>query len=243
MPFSRLKAADSWAFDYVTGNLRGPKRWLFQQWLVRSKNLQWHVNFWQEQLLPLNFTGQERIPEPDVWQVISQKISPKPVRTRLLEWPSAITGTLVGGLLMAALLLPLWPAPAPDYLAVLSAVQTNASSPREQTNAVWLTAKSYSVSSNSDVQRLTLEWHQAQPNNTVEIWAQSKRDGQLRSIAVLEPNANRSPIELDSARWRLITDAAHLVLSLEEPGGSAIGEPSDVILAKGPCIRLNESTL
>ena len=241
MFISRLKSADNWAFDYVTGSLKGPSRWLFQQCLAHSKNLQWHVTFWQEQLLPLSTAGPERTPTPDAWQGISQKITPKPMHTHFAWWPSAMAGTVTGSLLMVVLLLSLWPSPAPDYLAILSAEPSNTK--HIDANSLWRTAKSYSAAHNSNAQQLTLEWHQTQPDHTLEIWAQSKRDGQLRSLAVLEPNTNHTTIDLDSARWRLITDASHLIVTIEEPGGSAIGEPSQLIVAKGPCIRLSEKTL
>ena len=70
-----------------------------------------------------------------------------------------------------------------------------------------------------------------------QLWAVSKRDGQVRPLTVIE-NPEMDAILLDSVRWRLVTDADHLILTEEETGGSPVDTPSSRVLAKGVCVHL-----
>lgn len=70
-----------------------------------------------------------------------------------------------------------------------------------------------------------------------QLWAKSRRDGQIRSLLVFDQQQDGS-LTLDEARLRLIRDAEDLILTQEEPGGSPIDEPSDQLLARGACVRL-----
>jgi len=46
--------------------------------------------------------------------------------------------------------------------------------------------------------------------------------------------------QLTEAQWRLIKDSDSLIVTIEEQGGSPIGEPSDIIVSRGLCVRLQE---
>lgn len=223
MPHELLKAYNNWAFLYVTGSLRGVKRRLFEITLRMNKTLEHEVLFWQEQLIPLNSESIDEPAHPDTWQAINKRLSAQPRRNAQWLTP-AIAGASFASLLITVILLPLWQSPSPDYLAILADTNGNP----------LITAASY-----GGQQKLTLKWSTLQPEQAMQLWAKSKRDGQYRSIAVLETPTQS--IVLDKAQWRLITDAHSLLLSAEEVGGSAIDQPSDTILAKGPCIRMEDS--
>lgn len=222
MSHALLKTYNNWAFLYVTGSLRGIKRRLFELTMRMSRTLEHEVLFWQEQLIPLNSSSVEEPVNPDTWKAISKRISAQPRRRQWLT--PAIAGASFASLLITAILLPFWQSPPPDYLAILA----------DANGTPLITAASY-----GSQQKLTLQWSAQQPKEAMQLWAKSKRDGQYRSISVIE--SPTQSIELNPAQWRLITDAHSLLLSAEEDGGSAIDEPSDTILAKGPCIRMENS--
>jgi len=73
--------------------------------------------------------------------------------------------------------------------------------------------------------------------SSVQLWAQSRRDGQIRPLHVFDQN-NINQVALDETALRLVQDSEFLILTLEEEGGSSIDEPSDIVLAKGVCVRL-----
>ncbi len=215
-----INAYNHWAFLYVTGSLRGIKRRLFEFTMRINKTIQHEVLFWQEQLIPLNSDSVDEPANPETWQAINKRLRPQSQHRSHWLIP-AITGASFASVLIIAILLPLGQPTAPDYLAILA----------DSKGSPVITASSY-----GDQQQLKLQWSTTQPKQAIQLWAKSKRDGQYRSIAVLETPSQS--ITLNEAQWRLITDAHSLLLSAEEDGGSAIDEPSDNILAKGPCIRM-----
>jgi len=93
--------------------------------------------------------------------------------------------------------------------------------------------------------KLRLHWQLETTKNETkdyQLWAVSKSDGQTRSIAILE-NSNIQELQLSDANWRLITDAARLVLTLEETGGSVIDKPSEDVVASGVCVHIQPQSL
>jgi len=75
---------------------------------------------------------------------------------------------------------------------------------------------------------------------SLELWVVSKTDAQARSLGVIPVGENLIEQQLSIAQWRLIKDSQSLIVTLEEEGGSAIGEPSEIIVSQGLCIRLKE---
>ncbi|ALO36366.1 hypothetical protein CMT41_17690 [Colwellia sp. MT41] len=74
----------------------------------------------------------------------------------------------------------------------------------------------------------------------LELWVVSKTDQQARSLGIIPRNVAILAQQLTVAQWRLIKDSASLIVTIEDLGGSPIGEPSDIIVARGLCIRLKE---
>lgn len=228
---------DALAFEYVSGTLRGEERAQFTLLLSDDDALQKSVRFWEEQLVKMQ-PEDTLAPAPNVWDDISAKINtPKytvhndikaPIVTRFWQWlaPSFAAAALVLAVLIA------YPQfgeqqPNADYVAVLTddsgrALLTALTADNEK--SMWLKWETKDISAGTNAQ----------------LWAVSRRDGETRPIAVLE-STQTDKILLDEATWRLVTDAEFLMLTEEEPGGSAIDEPSDMLLAKGFCVRFSPS--
>jgi len=74
----------------------------------------------------------------------------------------------------------------------------------------------------------------------LELWVISKTDAQARSLGVIEQGKTLIEQQLTQAQWRLIKDSQSLIVTIEEVGGSPIGEPSEFIVSRGLCVRLQE---
>lgn len=226
------------AFEYVLGTLRGLEREEFQAALQRDEQLQSRVRFWENQLIAMNDENAELKPLDSTWQAIEKKINPVSETTESarplfqswlqswLPWSlSAVFSVLLVALLtFADINFDSTQHPPVDYVAVLTS----------DTGDAKLTALTESES-----KTLWLQWGEVELNKeeNLQIWALSRSDGQIRSIAVVQDTEGQQ-IQLTDAYWRLIKDAESLILTVEEEGGSAIDEPSDTVVAKGLCIRV-----
>jgi len=74
----------------------------------------------------------------------------------------------------------------------------------------------------------------------LELWVVSKTDQQARSLGVIPRDVTLLEQQLSEAQWRLIKDSDSLIVTIEDLGGSPIGEPSDIIVSRGLCVRLKE---
>ena len=227
---------DVLAFEYVTGVMRGEERVLFEKLLHTNENLAEQVRFWEEQLMQLS--GDEvRTPAPEVWQNIKARINEKSDRAASVSAKSAsslwrswlIFGMSVTPLiiLVAALFIFLpkpVTGPNADYVAVLT----------DPTGAPRLT-----VITAPKGAALWLKWSDVKiaADKNIKLWAISKSDGQTRPLGVFT-KTDAEQVELTIPNYRLIKDAESLILTEEDIGGSALDEPSDIILAKGVCVLL-----
>lgn len=214
---------DRLAFSYVTGDLSGLKRTIFERIITANSHAREKTAYWEEQLSPLNTETKPIAPSPAVWRSINDQLSKEKRPFSWFSWPvtvgafaSVMVITLILNVLAPNKTLP-W-----DYVAVMS-------SPEKQ---LYLVAKSRQ----SDL-TLELDWRAPPPSGTIELWAVSKTDGQTRSIGVL---GEHQQILLSSDNWRLIKDAHELIATLEEDGGSSTGEPSEYWIARGLCARFTK---
>jgi len=224
------------AFEYVTGTLPGEERAAFVTRLRGDSRLQREVSFWEEQLMAIQDHTQVRAPKASTWTAIQARIGRESglgrqgVRGWQWPWKYAALALSFAWVFTVAF----WaferegvPAlPNADYVAVLLA----------DDGAPMLTALT-----SSDGRQLWLKWEQTLDfqDHSLQLWAASRRDGQVRPLLVFDEQ--QSVLKLDEAGYRLIRDSAYLMLTREEYGGSAIDEPSEALLAKGVCVRLNES--
>ncbi len=221
-------------FEYALGTLRGEARAEFARELAHSETLQADVRFWEEQLMSLLNLKESRNPAADSWAAIEHRINTQrenpsvAAAPRRPFWSWAFSGVLATALVMVLMIGGPLPdtqplTPNADYVAVLTDGEGRA----------LLTALTLGRG-----QTLWLKWEDIviDPDNSVQLWAVSRRDGQVRPLAVFdEPDVVSLP--LSDALWRLIQDADYLLLTEEEAGGSPLDEPSSQLLARGVCVR------
>lgn len=220
------------AFDYVTGVLRGAGRDQFEQRLRSDTALQTEVSFWEEQLMSLSENVDALKPDPKVWAGIEARLQqqsrpaePLPSRFSWL-WPSVSAFATVMLAVCIWLLVARAPLQQPnaDYVAVLT----------DESGAPQLT-----VLTATGGAQLWLKWEAVEiaEDKNLQLWAISKRDGQIRPLGVFA-QTDIQQLPLSIAQWRLIKDSSHLILTEEDVGGSPLDEPSEMVLAKGVCVLL-----
>lgn len=235
------------AFEYVAGTLKAKERTEYEALLSTSSEQQALVKFWQEQLLAFDIRAGERPPAADTWSKISKAIGrseettlptsnltnrQNPFFASWFAWLSASMATLLlAFILVNPYINPPSDKPNTDYIAVLTdeegnAVLTALTTAKDQ--ALWLQWEPGSIYVQQTVAGLPKEI-------SMQLWAVSKRDGQVRSLAIFDDIKNK--MELNETHFRLITDSSFLLLTREEPGGSPIDEPSEHLIAKGVCVR------
>ncbi len=230
---------DEAAFEFVSGLMRDEDRQAFERRLQEEPALRQRVDMWEEQLS--NLSDQRPLKaRASTWTAIENRVnagSADANKPAAKDWGLSPVSWLMG-LMGAALtlavvyLLPLQ-APTPsatvDYVAVMT-------TPGQQPGLTTF--------GDAGTQQLTLHWQtldELPDDEDYQLWAVSKRDGQTRSIAILD-NQDSTQLDLSDANWRLITDAHSLILTREEAGGSAIDEPSELIVASGVCVRISSRT-
>lgn len=226
---------DVLAFEYVTGVMRGPERKVFEQLLITNDALADQVRFWEEQLMQLSDEREQREPAAKVWEAIHEKINtvekaPQHSDKKVSFWsrwslwaaPGLAFLILVGALF---LFIPQHTTgPNADYVAVLTDTK---GAPQltvltaTQGKALWLKWSDFKIPADKNLQ----------------LWAISKSDGQTRPLGVFA-QTDVEQQALSVPNWRLIKDAEYLLLTEEDVGGSAIDEPSDIVVAKGVCVLL-----
>lgn len=237
---------DALAFEYVAGSLQGSERDLFQQRMNEDSSLADRVLHWENHLSALLTSESKLAPQSGTWQSIEDKLNPRAtVRTEARatsestvfgNWFSRFGWALGGAMASFALTLTMW-----DLLPNSSLL----SEPTElRVDYVAVMASSagapvLTTLGNASRSTLTLSWNETElsDDSDYQLWAVSRRDGETRSLAVLD-NDSIANLELSEAQWRLIVDAQTLLLTREETGGSAIDEPSDQLVASGICVRL-----
>lgn len=224
---------DQLAFDYVTGVMRGDERKAFAEQLIRDTELQNQVNFWEEELIAMSDIHDERPTKPETWNAIEKKLTAEKTKSPSpwwqINWLPAASMAFSILLLCGILLLPTHQSTQPnsDYVAVLA----------DEKGAPLLTALTA-----AKAKTLWLKWEaiNISPNKNLQLWAVSRNDGQIRSLAVFA-NPGDAQLALTPTHIHLIRDAAYLWLTEEEIGGSPMDEPSEKILAKGACVFLNNA--
>lgn len=218
------------AFDFVTGVMRGGERKRFAERLQREADLQAQVSYWEEELMRLSDKEQVLLPEQATWDKIAARINRAQPQARSpwvrWFWQSLSVAT---GILLATFV---WltqgnfalQQPNADYVAVLT----------DDAGAAQLT-----VLTANGGEKLWLKWGDLEiaPEKNLQLWAISKRDGQIRPLGVFAATDGEE-LPISVAQSRLIKDSSHLILTEEDVGGSPLDEPSETIIAKGVCVLL-----
>lgn len=222
------------AFEYVLGTLRGTERQAAEQRRREDPEFARQIAFWEEQMMAMQKPALMPAP-PNTWDKIAAQLDTpekKPARSwreiLILRWALAASFALFIGVFSYTTLTRIDPAlPNASYAAILTTSQGKAA----------LTALT-----SSDNQRLWLKWEEVKVSSeqSLQLWAISKRDGEARSLAVFD-QSGVNEVKLDEATARLIHDSAELVLTIEETGGSALDQPSEQLVARGVCVRLGKA--
>jgi len=247
---SRYKQADiveHLASQFVLGSLsyRVQKRVLS---LCKNNTLlEQRIDFWQEKLVVLDLNTSELQPEESTWAAIAdavnipnKKAQPEKIDNSfyslLSTWFSIPIYRLATGFSVVCLMLISMIFVNPlsskvdqlSYVAVLTAQDGNAH----------LVATTYGESKKLVVNIVNAP--KIAKGESLELWVISKTDAQARSLGVIPQNKDLIEQQLTQAQWRLIKDSESLIVTIEEAGGSPIGEPSEFIVSQGLCVRLKE---
>ncbi|NQD35969.1 hypothetical protein HPT27_02970 [Permianibacter sp. IMCC34836] len=219
------------AFEYALGTLRGQARKDAEQRLREDPEFANAVAFWEQHMMAMQKPA--ALPTAaSTWARIAAKIDQTvevPRQTLrellLLRWALALSLLFAVGLSSYSLF---WRAPPTAPNASYAAVLLN------QKGSASLTALT-----SADSKQLWLQWETVtvKPNRSLQLWAVSKRDGEARSVAIFSGTV-QTGVALDEATARLIHDAAELLLTEEETGGSALDQPSEQLIARGVCVQL-----
>lgn len=249
--YSSPELVDHLASNYVMG-LLSPLVKKRVETLRRDfdyRQIDQRINFWEQRLSPLNDETPDLAPLPQTWkniqaivnhgQVSTQDARQARVQTTNESWWqtysfgkwSGAFSFIICVVIGFALLKPTdvqnnTGFGALSYLAVLEDDNQNPQ----------VVATTYGESKQLVLDILSLP--AIDPEETFELWVTSKTDNQTRSLGEIPIGQTSFDRLLTEAEWRLIVDSSYLVISIEDEGGSAIGEPSESIISKGLCIRL-----
>lgn len=197
------------------------------------------ILFWEQKFSPLNDAIPELAPFPETFSAIQARLNmtdnaqSKEKSTSWFSWDNVSLWRFSGvfSLIFCAILgFNLLQQDANlgelSYIAVL-----------EDTDKTPLVV----ASTYGDTKKLVLDiltLPEIDTEESFELWVTSKTDNQTRSLGEIPRGKSVFDRELSEAEWRLIADSSFLIISVEDEGGSPIGEPSDSVVSRGICIRL-----
>jgi len=242
------KIVEHLASQYVLGTLTIKVRTRVEKLRIGNQPLELKINEWQEQLSSLDQHTVELPPSEQSWQNISSKLNliekdTTPIQEQywgggFFVWFSTSFNRLSAGLsaiclvLMTILLFNgISPPIKPDSLSYV-AVLTDSD---EQAHLV---ASTYGESQKLVMSVINMPTISS--DEDLELWVVSKTDQQARSLGIIPKNTELVEQQLTLAQWRLIKDSDSLIITIEDEGGSPIGEPSELIVSQGLCIQLQE---
>lgn len=237
--YQEPEVIDHLASHYVLGNLPSRVRRRVETLRCDTENegLNARIQFWENNMSPLNEKVTSLEPRANTWKNIKAELNfPKPEEhkrpwyglftPKFYQWATACSLILVALLSVFTLTQP-EPVGSLSYVAVLA----------DDNQQPQVVAATYGES-----QILLLDIVQlpkVKLGETLELWVTSKTDFQTRSLGEVPLNVASFSRKLSNAEWRLIKDSDSLLLSVEEAGGSPIGEPMGAIVSKGVCVRLS----
>jgi anti-sigma-K factor RskA len=231
MRYQNVKLREMLAAEYVLGTLHGAARRRFTRLLLQDAALRRVTEDWQRRLNPLAENLPPIVPPKRVWRAIQAQLSL--LAPRRAGWWRSVEfwrpAALAAGLMAAALGVYLFTQPVrlatPDYMAVLSDNQAQAS---------WV------ISLTRETRRLTVQAARVAPpgaEQSLELWALPASGAAPQSLGLL-PADGRITLSLDRTRLQLLTRTKALAVSLEPAGGSPTGLPTGPVLYQGPWLAL-----
>lgn len=232
---------DHLASNFVLGTLptRVKARVLALRQQFEYSALEQRIQFWEMKMAPLHDDTPELAPKADTWDMIQAKINPQSVSAEdKRPWYHFFNirfyqvATACSLLLIALLSFQSFNSDSQDpgtlsYVAVLA----------DASQKPQVVAATY-----GDSQTLLLDivsLPSISQGETLELWVTSKTDKQARSLGEIPTDVASFSRTLTTAEWRLIKDSESLLITVEEAGGSPIGEPLGEVISSGACIRLS----
>ena len=241
---------DGLAFEYVSGTLPANERTKVKERLPQDDFLQKEVHFWEGQLMTMQNLNEQLAPIDSTWAAIESRLEfAKPhanaesshAQNRSL-WNFTVW-KLTSGILALGWLVTIAFVFNGHNVGINENINANyVAVLTDASGEAKLTAHA-----SQDGKQLWLKWDENKAiasGKSVQLWAQSRRDGQTRSLYVFDASTDGSAnqtMTLSEANMRLIRDADFLILTEEDAGGSAIDEPSSTLIAKGICVRLDNN--
>jgi anti-sigma-K factor RskA len=227
------------ASNYVLGTLseRARNRLEKLRGDPHYQNLNRRIQFWENHMSPLNEKVPELKPHKDTWSQIHSAINPHSKAEKSRSWFSVFKLNYYQIATACSLILIAWlgfntlvQQPNPGALSYIAVLNDSKQQPR-------VVAATYGDSQTLMLDIVSLPSIDAA--QSFELWVTSKSDKQTRSLGEIPPNLASFNRKLSDAEWRLIKDSDSLLITIEEAGGSPIGEPMGRIVSKGVCVRLS----
>ncbi|NQZ22636.1 MAG: anti-sigma factor [Colwellia sp.] len=246
------------ASQYVLGTLTRHVHQCVEKQAVYNEALAQRIEYWQTRFVPLDQQTKELPPSEQVWQNIANAIEitekSKAVATKIEPDSSNEAGLIhfFSSSLKSWLTIPATRYVSVFSFAILAVLVLLISKPFEQNNdplsyvavltepdgKAHLVATTYGESKKLIVN--VVGTPMIGDHQSLELWVVSKSDSEARSLGVISTGKKLIEQQLTNAQWRLIKDSESLIVTIEEVGGSAIGEPSSLIVSRGLCVRLQE---
>lgn len=202
--------------------------------------IQQRIEYWEGKLSPLSELTPELPPLEQTWQNIDAQISntateqtpPETVWDKLSQWlgqgqiwlrAASMAMVLVIGVLLGS------NTQTNDSLSYVAVLENEQNLPS-------VVASTYGESKTLVLDIVQLP--ALDDESEFELWVTSKTDGQARSLGIVPAGKKSFTRVLTTAEWRLIKDSEALLITVEETGGSAIGEPMGEEVANGLCVQL-----
>ncbi len=235
--YQQPEVAEHLASQYVLGQLSilVTKRLERLRLEYDYKLIDERISYWEQKLSPLNEKTPELAPSPQTWKNIQKQLKFNAAPQKQVSWVSSILNPKWFGAisfaccLMFAVLL-INGSFEEDPLSYVAVMETSDNQPQ-------MVAATYGNSKNLVLD--IIELPEIAETESFELWVTSKTDNQIRSLGQVPKDMTSFQRQLSEAEWRLIKDSSYLILSIEEEGGSPIGEPSELVVSRGLCIRLS----
>lgn len=248
--YQQINVVEHLASQYVLGTLTERVNKRITSLRTTHDLLDQRIYFWEEKLVRLDEQTPELPTQDSTWDNILSAIeAPETVSTNqennstkslmqsIIEWFSApsknrfASAFSVAALLMFALYF-INPTTQNteqlSYVAVLTQADGDAH----------IVASTYGESKKLIIN--VINSPELTQEQTHELWVVSKTDNEARSLGVIPQGEALIEQQLTQAQWRLITDSKSLIITIEDAGGSPIGEPGEMIVSRGLCVRLQE---
>jgi len=261
--YQQTNVVEHLASQFVLGTLAPLVRQRVLSLSKHNEMLESRIHFWQEKLIAIDHKTVELPPHDNSWAVITQALdmdadtNHETIKVDQLNnekqgflsqvtnwWSDNIFSSSIFSvptyrltaafsvvvLVMATFIINPF-ANSPEQLSYV-AVLTN------EKGAAHLVASTYGDSKKLVVNVINIP--DVEKEQSLELWVVSKTDSQARSLGVIPQGKTLIEQQLTQAQWRLIKDSESLIVTMEDAGGSPIGEPSEMIVSRGLCVRLQE---